>query len=138
VRFFSSPLRPDGFGAHPASHQMSIGGSFSGGKAAGAWGWSFTSNYCWGQEYMVLFIRSSIYLIGALHCYPRTTGTGGTTVLVKLSKIAFLQAAANSSVLIWVQMPTTPHPPHISMCKKEWLHTCNVWKCVGPYAVLSV
>jgi hypothetical protein len=29
--------------AHPASYSMGTGGSFSGGKAAGAWSWPLTS-----------------------------------------------------------------------------------------------
>jgi hypothetical protein len=32
-----------GSGAHPASYPMGTGGSFPGGKAAGAWGWPLTS-----------------------------------------------------------------------------------------------
>jgi hypothetical protein len=37
VRIFSSPRRSDRLWAHPASYPMGTGGSFPGGKAAGAW-----------------------------------------------------------------------------------------------------
>jgi molybdopterin biosynthesis enzyme len=48
----SSPSRVKNFlhvaqtrsGAHPTSYPMDTGGSFSGGKAAGAWSWPLTSN----------------------------------------------------------------------------------------------
>jgi hypothetical protein len=33
----------NGSGAHPASYPMGTGGSFPGGKAAGAWSWPHTS-----------------------------------------------------------------------------------------------
>jgi hypothetical protein len=33
-----------GSGAHPASYPIGTGGSFPGGKAAGAWSWPLTSN----------------------------------------------------------------------------------------------
>jgi hypothetical protein len=33
----------NGSGAHPASYPMGSGGSFPGGKAAGAWSWPLTS-----------------------------------------------------------------------------------------------
>jgi hypothetical protein len=33
----------NGSGAHPASYPMGNGGSFPGGKAAGAWSWPLTS-----------------------------------------------------------------------------------------------
>jgi len=33
----------NGSGAYPASYLMGIGGSFPGGKAAGAWSWPLTS-----------------------------------------------------------------------------------------------
>jgi hypothetical protein len=37
-------------GAHAASYPMDTGGSFPGGKAAGAWSWPLTSIQCGGQE----------------------------------------------------------------------------------------
>jgi hypothetical protein len=55
-----------GSGAHPASYPMGTGGSFLSGKAAGAWGWSLTSNYRQGQEYMDLYIHSPIHLHGVV------------------------------------------------------------------------
>jgi len=33
----------NGSGANPASHPMGTGGSFPGGKVAGAWSWPLTS-----------------------------------------------------------------------------------------------
>jgi len=40
----------NGSGAHPASYPMGTGGSFLGGKAAGAWSWPLASIWCRGQE----------------------------------------------------------------------------------------
>jgi hypothetical protein len=45
---FSSPHPPDRL-------QWVPGGSFPGGKAAGAWSWPLTSNYCRGQENVDLY-----------------------------------------------------------------------------------
>jgi hypothetical protein len=42
AKIFTSPCRPDR--THQASYPMSTGGSFLGGKAAGAWSWPLTSN----------------------------------------------------------------------------------------------
>jgi hypothetical protein len=39
-----------GFGAYLTSYPMGTGVAFPGGKAAGAWSWSFTSNKYRGQE----------------------------------------------------------------------------------------
>jgi hypothetical protein len=41
---------------------MGTGGYFPGGKAAGAWSWTLTSNYCRGQENMDVYIHSPIRL----------------------------------------------------------------------------
>jgi hypothetical protein len=44
-RIFSSPRRPEtGSWVHPTSYPMGTGGSFSGGKAAGALSWPLTSS----------------------------------------------------------------------------------------------
>jgi Na+-transporting methylmalonyl-CoA/oxaloacetate decarboxylase gamma subunit len=40
----------NGSGARPASYPMGTRGSFSGGKAAGAWSWPLTSISCRGQR----------------------------------------------------------------------------------------
>jgi hypothetical protein len=40
---FSHHRVQNGSGAHPASYPMGNRGSFSGGKAAGAWSWPLTS-----------------------------------------------------------------------------------------------
>jgi hypothetical protein len=39
-----------GSGTQPASYPMGTGGSFPGGKAAGAWSWPLTSIQCRGQD----------------------------------------------------------------------------------------
>jgi hypothetical protein len=49
-----------GFGVHPTSYPMGTGGSFPGGKAAGAWSWPLTSSYFRGQENVDLYIHSPI------------------------------------------------------------------------------
>jgi hypothetical protein len=40
-----------GTGTQPASYPMGTGGSFPGGKVAGAWSWPLTFIYCRGQEW---------------------------------------------------------------------------------------
>jgi hypothetical protein len=45
-------------GAHRASHRMGDLGSFSEGKAAGAWSWPLSSNYCRGKENVDLYFHS--------------------------------------------------------------------------------
>jgi len=50
----------NGSGAQTASYPMGTGGSFSGGKAAGAWSWPLTSIYCRGQS-----------MRGAIHPLPQ-------------------------------------------------------------------
>jgi hypothetical protein len=37
---------------------MDTKGSFPGGKAAGAWSWPLTSNWCRGQENVDIYIHS--------------------------------------------------------------------------------
>jgi hypothetical protein len=51
--FFSSPPSLDRLWAHPASYPMSTGGSFSGGKAAGAWSYTSTPQYVFMAWYLV-------------------------------------------------------------------------------------
>jgi hypothetical protein len=55
-----------GSGAEPASYSVGNWGSFSGGKADGAWSWPLTWNYCRGQENMDLYIHSPIRLHGVV------------------------------------------------------------------------
>jgi hypothetical protein len=43
-RIFSSPCRSTGSGVCQTSYPVGTGGSFPGGKAAGAWSWPLTSN----------------------------------------------------------------------------------------------
>jgi len=43
VSFTLCYLVQTGCGAHPASHSVATGGSFSGGKAAGSWSWPLIS-----------------------------------------------------------------------------------------------
>jgi hypothetical protein len=53
---------------------MSTGGPFPGGKAAGAWSWPLTSNQCWGQENVDIYIHFTMRLQGVvLNCL--STGT---------------------------------------------------------------
>jgi len=47
-----------GSGAHPASYPMDTRGSFTGGKAAGAWSWPLTSVKCRGQECVEIYFHS--------------------------------------------------------------------------------
>jgi hypothetical protein len=48
---------------------MGTGRSYPGGKAAGAWSWQLTSNYCRGQENVNLYIHSPISLHGVVLNY---------------------------------------------------------------------
>jgi hypothetical protein len=50
-RCFSPPHRPDRLVAHPASYPTGTGGSFPGGKAAGAWSSPLTSISRRGSEW---------------------------------------------------------------------------------------
>jgi hypothetical protein len=45
---------------------METEGSIPGGKAAGAWSWPLTSNWCRRQENVGLYIHSSIRLHGVV------------------------------------------------------------------------
>jgi hypothetical protein len=45
----------NGSGVHPTSYSMVTGDCFTGGKAAGAWNWSFTSIWCQGHENVDLY-----------------------------------------------------------------------------------
>jgi hypothetical protein len=49
-----------GSGVDPISYPMGTGGSFHGGKAAGAWSQQLTSSQCRGQENVDLYIHSPI------------------------------------------------------------------------------
>jgi hypothetical protein len=44
----------------------------TGGKAAGAWNWTHAPNYSWGQEYVDLYIHSTIRLYGEVFNYLST------------------------------------------------------------------
>jgi hypothetical protein len=55
-----------GFATHPASYPVGTGGSFAGGKAAGALSRPFTSNKSRGRENMDLNIHSHIRLHGVV------------------------------------------------------------------------
>jgi hypothetical protein len=52
-----------GSGAHPASFQMGIEGTFPWGKAARTWSWPLTSNYCRVQENVELYVLSPYALV---------------------------------------------------------------------------
>jgi hypothetical protein len=62
----SSPRRPARLWGPPTSYPMDTGGSHHGGKGARAWSWPLTSNYCWGQENVDLYIHSPICLHGVV------------------------------------------------------------------------
>jgi hypothetical protein len=55
---FSHHRVQTGPGVHPASYPMGTRGSYSGGKAAGAWSWTLTSIYCRSQECVELYLQS--------------------------------------------------------------------------------
>jgi hypothetical protein len=61
-RIFSSPRRPDRLWSPP--NLLSNG--YPGGKAAEAWSWPLTSNYCRGQENVDLYIHTPIHLHGVV------------------------------------------------------------------------
>jgi hypothetical protein len=44
ANIFTSPRRPHRLWGHTTSYPLGTGGSFPGGKAAGAWSWPFISN----------------------------------------------------------------------------------------------
>jgi len=45
-------------GVHSASYTVGTGGSFPGGKTAGAWSWQLTSVRCRGKECVELYLHS--------------------------------------------------------------------------------
>jgi hypothetical protein len=56
----------NGSGAHPASYPMGTRGSFSGGRASGAWSWPFTFIWCRGKTMRGAYLHSSRRLHGAV------------------------------------------------------------------------
>jgi hypothetical protein len=62
---FSKSSRPT-LGSTQPPIQWVPGGSFPGGKAAGAWSWPLTSSYCRGQENVDLYVHSPIRLHGVV------------------------------------------------------------------------
>jgi hypothetical protein len=63
-RIFSSPWLPYRLWGPPSLLSKGYQGPFHGGNAAGAWSWLLTSNSRRGQQYMDLYIHSSIRLHG--------------------------------------------------------------------------
>jgi hypothetical protein len=63
-RIFFSPRRPDLLSGPPSLLSNGHRELFPRGKAAGAWSWALTSNYCRGQGNVYLCIHSPI----RLHC----------------------------------------------------------------------
>jgi hypothetical protein len=61
---FSSPSCPDRFWGPPNLLYNRYQGSFPGGKAASAWSWPLSSNYCRGQANVDLYINPLICLNG--------------------------------------------------------------------------
>jgi hypothetical protein len=66
--FSSIPWRLNRLWCHPASKIMVTGGSFTGGKAAGAWNWPLTSISCvglemWSYTSIPLFVLMAWWLI---------------------------------------------------------------------------
>jgi hypothetical protein len=73
IFLLSTSSRPVVGPIHPTI-QWVPGSSFKGGKAARAWSWPLTSDYCGGQENVELYIDSPIHLHGVLINYS-STGT---------------------------------------------------------------
>jgi hypothetical protein len=63
---FSSSQRPHRLWCPRSLLSNAYRGLFPGGKVADAWSWPLTSNYCRGQEYVDLYIHSSIRLHGVV------------------------------------------------------------------------
>jgi hypothetical protein len=88
ARIFSSPRRQDRW--TPTSFLMGTRGSFSGGKAAGAWSWIFTSIKCRDQENVNLCIHSPIRLHGVvLNTFYYLMGN---ILVIKLTSVVMLSS----------------------------------------------
>jgi hypothetical protein len=73
---------------HPASYPMGTGGSFPGGKEAGAWSWPLTSVQCRGQEYVELYVHSPNTLNGVVLSWKESTG-GGSVYISRVIRLAY-------------------------------------------------
>jgi hypothetical protein len=65
-RIFTSSCCPDWLWGPPNLLYNGFWDLFPGGKAAGAWSWPLTSNYCRGQENVDLYIHYPICLHGVV------------------------------------------------------------------------
>jgi hypothetical protein len=89
-RIFSSHIIQTGFGTHPASYPMGTRSSFPGVKAAGAWNWPLTFNWCQCQENVDLstlpysFISVLNYLstgtVSLFYLYTQSVGLLGRRI----------------------------------------------------------
>jgi hypothetical protein len=97
-----------GSGVHQTSYPMGTGG-----KAAGAWSWQLTSNYCRGQENMENNERGSERLV---YCHP-----GWGEFIFK----SFAVKASHSNMLLKKLAKRSTSPPVLA----EWCNACTL--CVG-------
>jgi hypothetical protein len=65
-RIFTSHVVQTGSGVHPTYYTLGTWGLFPGGKAAGAWSWPLTSNWCRDEENMDLYVHSPKRLQGVV------------------------------------------------------------------------
>jgi hypothetical protein len=75
------------------TYSKSTGGSFPGGKAAGAWGWPLTCDQCRSQEYLNLYIPLPRSLRGVF-LYWLSTGT-----ILRLTRQNFGSAGITRNLL---------------------------------------
>jgi len=61
-KFTSSSQRPDWLCDYLVSYSVGSGGYFPGGKVAGKWDWPLTSIWCWGEEWVELYLHSNCML----------------------------------------------------------------------------
>jgi hypothetical protein len=110
-RIFSLHVVQTGSGVHPTSYPKVTGGSFHRGKAVGAWSWPLTSNYCWGQENVDLYIHFPIRLHGVVLNLLSTRKNLPFTYLLEYNAVYFVE----SQPAVWRNM-SPPAPALLATC----------------------
>jgi hypothetical protein len=113
----------NGSEAHPASYLLGTRGSFPGGKAAGAWNWALTSNWCRGQRMIGVIPPAPQYIFTAWYLSTGTTSPFTFPCEQTCSKYYFI---------IWWVSPMAPNLRSVTFAVYQLLaillHTRKVWR----------
>jgi hypothetical protein len=104
---------------------MGTGGSFSGGKAAGAWSWPLTSNHCRGQENVDLYIHSPIRLHGVV---LNSLSTGTTLPFF----LTFYPCECQDTTMKWSLRLPSPSPSRHSTYETRFISAACSFFWVRP------